>query len=283
MRLVCQRRVEEAQLLVDRFKIAQRVGAGAVEQVNEHTAALDVAQEFQPKPDALVCAFQQAGDVDQDNLPVVDLGHAQRRLDGGEGIVGDLGPRGADHAQQRRLAGVGHADDADVGHQLKFQFQPQFVARFALFGQARRRIARRLEGGIAAAAAPTLRHDELLPGFGQVGQQFSRVGVAHQRPRRHGQAQIGPVGARAVGAAAVVAPLGAVVYVVLEVEERVQPKIDIEHDVAAAPAGAAIGPATRHILLLAERHHPVAAAACLRIDSCSIIKHGCIVREKAKE
>ena len=38
-----------------------------------------------------------------------------------EGIVGDLGPRGGDARDERGLAGVGVADQADVGQQLEFE------------------------------------------------------------------------------------------------------------------------------------------------------------------
>ena len=68
---------------------------------------------------------------------------AELRLERGEGVVGDLGPGRGDRAEQRALAGVGHADEADVGDELQFQPEPAFLALGAGLGVARGLVGRR--------------------------------------------------------------------------------------------------------------------------------------------
>jgi hypothetical protein len=69
------------------------------------------------------------------------------------------------------------------------------------------------------------------------------------------------------------AALGALVNVMLEMVERIQPQVDVENDVATAPAVAARRAAAWHILLAAKGDDTVAAIACLYKDACLIKKH----------
>ncbi len=263
-------------------KVAQRVRAGAVEQVDQHATAFDVAQEFQPQPDAFVRAFEQAGNIDQHHLAMIDLGDAQRRLDGGEGIVGDLG-----------LAALTTLSSVDLPA-LGTPMMPTSATSFSSssiqasspgspFSARRGAVLRAvLKAALPRPPRPPLGDDHFLPRVGQVGQHLAGVGVAHDGAGRHGDAQVGASGARAVSAAAVSAKLCAMVDAVLQVVEGVQPRIDHEGHTAATPAVAAVGAAARDIFLFAEGNDAVAAAACFYIDSCAIIKHVCIVREMGR-
>ncbi len=91
-------------------------------------------------------------------------------MQGGEGIVGDLRLGGGDGGQQGRLAGVGQADEADVGDQLQAQPDPQLLAGPAGFGVARRAVGGGFELGVAAAAVAALGEHGLLARVGQVGE-----------------------------------------------------------------------------------------------------------------
>ena len=92
LRLVHELGVEQLQFLVDGLVIAQGIWADAVQQVNEHARALDVAQERMPQAYAGVGALDQPRDIGQDDLAVVYDRHAQARLQSSEGIIGDLRP-----------------------------------------------------------------------------------------------------------------------------------------------------------------------------------------------
>ncbi len=275
--LVGQCRIEEDHLLVDGFEITQRVRAVAGEDVNECTRALDVAQKLVPQPDAFMRALHQSGNVGQDDLAMIDFGHTQIGGDRGKGVVRDFRFGRTDDTQQSGLARIGDADDADVGHKLEFELQPLFFAGFALFGQARRLVAGRLEGGIAAAAAAAGRDQRFLALPGQVGHDGACLGLAHKRAGWNRDAQIRTVGAGLVGAAAVDAPFGPIVYLILERCKRIEPGIDIENDVAAPAAVAAVGPPSGDEFFPPERDDAVAAISSFHIDSCFIEKHSVIV------
>ena len=93
---------------------------------------------------------------------LVDAHDAQIRRERGERIVGDLGPRRRDRADQRALAGVGHAEEADVGEHLELEVQPPLLALFAGRELARRAVGARLEVDVAEAACAALRDERLL-------------------------------------------------------------------------------------------------------------------------
>ena len=78
------------------------------------------------------------------------LDDAELRLERGERVVGDLRPGGGDRAQQRALAGVGHADQADVGDQLQLEPEVSLLAFGAGLGVARGLVGRRFEMPVAA-------------------------------------------------------------------------------------------------------------------------------------
>ena len=130
--------------------------AGAVDQMQQHAAALDVAEEAVAEARAFVRAFDQAGNVGQHELAAVALDHAELRVERGEGIVGDLRLGRAHRGEERRLAGVRQPDQAGVGDQLQPQPDPALLAVLAGIGVARRAVGRRLEMRVAEAAVAAL-------------------------------------------------------------------------------------------------------------------------------
>ena len=82
------------------------------------------------------------------------------------------------------------------------------------------------------------------------------VGAVHQRAHAV---------AAAFGLVAPAAPEG------LQVAQRV---VAAQHDVAAAAAVAAVGPALGHARLAPEGQRPVAAPSGLDLDPCAIGQHG---------
>ena len=267
LRLARERGVERREFGVDGFEIFERVGRRAVEQVHEQARALDVPQEFVAEALSLVRAFDQAGNVGDDERGlVVERDHAQVRREGRERIVGDLGPCVRDDRKEGGLAGVGHADQADVGDQLQLQQQPAFFAGRAMLGDTRRLVGWLGKGGVAAPAPPAARREKGLPLLPQVGQQFAAVGVAQQGAERHPQVQVWRIFAVPVAAGAGAARLGFVVGVALEGREGVQPPVCHEQHVAAAAPMPAVGPAEWNEFLAAERNDAIAAVAGFHVD-----------------
>ena len=103
--------------------------ARRVDQVHQRAAALDMAEEAVAEPVAFVRALDQAGNVGEHEVAVVDLHHAEAGMQRGEGIVGDLRPRRRDGGEQRRLARVRQPDEADVGDQFQAQNDRALDAR----------------------------------------------------------------------------------------------------------------------------------------------------------
>ena len=83
--------------------------------MDEHGRAGDVAQEAVAEALAGGGAGDQAGHVGQDEVVVAGPHHPQHRLQGGERVVGHLGPGRRGPGDDARLAGVGEADQAGVG------------------------------------------------------------------------------------------------------------------------------------------------------------------------
>ena len=69
---------------------------------------------------------------------------AEVRIQRRERIVGDLRPRGRNRADQRRFAGVGQAQQADVGDHLELEPSSRALARQARAALARRAVLARL-------------------------------------------------------------------------------------------------------------------------------------------
>ena len=114
--------------------------------MDDDRGALNVLEELDAEAVAEVGAFDEAGQVgDGEGLGVgklADLDDAEVWFEGGEGVVGDLGPGGGEARDEGGLADVGVADQAGVGEQAEFE------AVGALFsGTAELVLARGLMGG----------------------------------------------------------------------------------------------------------------------------------------
>ncbi len=89
--------------------------------MQQHAAALDMAEEAVAEAGALMRAFDQAGNVGQHEFAAVDADHAELRMQRGEGIVRDLRLGRADGREEGRLAGIRQADQTGIGDQLQAQ------------------------------------------------------------------------------------------------------------------------------------------------------------------
>ena len=96
-------------------------GVGDVDEVDDDAGALDVAEELDAEAVAEVCAFDEAREIGYgEGLGVgefADLDDAEVGFEGGEGVVGDLGPGGGEAGDEGGLADVGVADEAGVGEE----------------------------------------------------------------------------------------------------------------------------------------------------------------------
>ena len=193
----------------------------------------------------------------------------------GEGIVSDLRLGGRDGGEEGRFAGVREADEADVGDQFQAQHDRALDPRLAGVGAARRAVGRGGEMGVAEAAVAACGHDDALARPREVGDHRARSLLEHLRADRHLQHRVGAAAARPVLAHAVYAGLGLEMLLIAKVDQRVEAVRALNHDVAAAPAVAAVGAAELDEFLAPERDAAGAAVARPDIDARLVEKfHG---------
>ena len=137
----------------------------------------------------------------------VDGHDAEVRDERRERVVGDLRARARDRADERALADVGEAEQADVGHHLELEPQVLLLPGFAGLGAARRAVVRRREVDVAAPAAAAARDDDALARGVDVEEELVRLHVEPLRADRHVDDEIAPALAVLILAAPVLAAL----------------------------------------------------------------------------
>ena len=210
--------------------------------------------------------LDDAGDVGHDEGdPLLHVDHTQVGEQGGEVVVGNLGPRLGHHGEQRGLAHVGETHQPHVGQQLELQHHLALLA-----GEPRLGKPGHLAGGggkvlvAPAAVAPPGQHKGL--GRGHVADDLIGVGVPYHGAQGHLDDQILPILAGAALALAVHAVARSVFALVAEVHQGGHMAVHLEEDVSSPASVAAVGPAGGHVLLPVEGHGPVAAVAGLDGD-----------------
>src|SRR5262247_3800699 len=233
----------------------------AVDEMQEHAAALDVAEKTVAESRAFMRALDQARNISEYELAAVDLDHAELGMQCRERVVGDLRLGRAHRREEGRLARVGQPDNAGVRNQLEAQPDRELLARLAGIGMARRTVGRTLEMGVAEAALTAAREHRPLTYIGEVREQGLAILLVDLRAGRHLEHDIVAARAVAVLAHAAAAVLGFEMLLVAVVDEGVEP-IDRLHDhVAALAAVAAVRPAELDEFLAPERHAAVPAVA----------------------
>src|ERR1700730_17206074 len=89
-------------LRAHRLVSATRVLAGAVNQMQQYAAALDMAEEAVAEAYALMGTFYQARNVGEHEFSAANIDHAELRMQRGERVIGNLRLGGADGGEERR-------------------------------------------------------------------------------------------------------------------------------------------------------------------------------------
>ena len=190
-----------AQLVLDHVEVVERVAArldgGGVDDVHEGRAALDVAQEVVAEAATVGGTLDQAGHVGDGERHVTGADDAEVGHQGGERVVGDLGPRARHGRDQRRLAGAREADQADVGDDLELEAHVDLVAGLAEEREAGSLALGAGQRGVAEAAATALGDDHLGAGTDHVAEDLAVEGL-DQRAVGHGEVHVAAVGTVAV-------------------------------------------------------------------------------------
>src|SRR6516162_2422287 len=192
--------------------------------------------------------------------------HAELRLQGGKWVIGDLGPSARDGREEGRLAGVGQADETDIGNQLQAQPHPGLSPAPAGIGAARRTIGRTLVMHVAETAVTTLQEDPPLARAGEIGEDLAVLGIHDLGADRNLQDQIfaSCTGALAAGAGPAVGC--AKMLTIPKVDQGVEIIGHDKDDVAASAPVTAIGAAKLDKLLAAKARAAAPAVTALQVD-----------------
>ena len=264
------------QLCIDGGKIFFWVppfAARYIHHMQQHAAALYMAQKIVPQAHAVGRALNQARNVGRHKAGLgPHAHHAQHGRKRGEVVIGYFGLCGADGADERRFAHIGKANQPHVGNQLQLQLHLQLFAGQAGLGKARNLPRGRGKVHVAPAALAALCHHHGLVGR-DVGNDKAAFGLFHQRAARHADDKVLRVFSVAARAAAVFAARRRILALIAEIHQGGKVWVGHKHNVAAAPAVAAVRPAGRHIFFPVERNGAVAALARLQEYFCGVDKH----------
>jgi len=292
-RFFAKRFVKRAKFAIDDFEGVHGVGVGeiaGVDQVNEKPRAFDMTQETDAEAGAFVRAFDQAGQVGNDEgaadivaffagaaagrlRHAIGADNTEIRLERGERIICNFWTRRGNDGNQRGLAGIWKTDQANISEQFQFEPQMAFFAGIAVLVFAWRLMPGLREILIATASASAVRDQDALAGRGEVGDGFAGVFVVGDGAYRHEQSHVVAGVAGAIRPFPVAAAVGFEFAVVAIAQQRVVVWIGFKLDAAAASAIAAGRSAARNIFFAAECDAAIAAVARFYVDFGFIDKH----------
>lgn len=149
------------------------VDSGHVEDDEEFFAAFDVPEESVAETFVFAGAFNESGDVGQHDgaVFVFVIDDADGGVEGGEGVGGNSGAGVGKVSGEAGFAGIGKADEADVGDGFKDEFKVSIFSGFAGCALAGNAVDGGFEVDVAEAAPAAIQEGE---GFFVVQDFFDR-------------------------------------------------------------------------------------------------------------
>jgi len=265
---------QHLELLVRRHAVPRR----EIEQHQQDPGSFDVAEELMAQPLPVACPLDQPRNVGQHHLePIIHPHHAEVRLEGREGIVGDLRLGRRDAADERRFPDVREADDGNVGHQLELEPEPPLFAVLALLGERRRPSLVAQKPRVASATLPCLRCEPAVTMVEKIGQRLSARMIEHDGTLRDLDLEVAPPGAVTIAATAMHATLTFAMRMIPKREQRRHISIGNEPDRAPVTAIAAIRAPLRHVGFAPKRNTARATITALDVDVALVdeVGHAC--------
>ena len=242
--------------------------------MDDHLGPFNMAQEFMAQANALRSALNQAGNVrDHEALRAVHVHHAQVRNDGGEMIIGDLGPCVGDPGKQGGFSHIGEADQTNIRDHFQLQQKlklPGRLSRLGIFGGLHG------AGGImlvAVSALSTGQKHHTAVFSGHIRDDASALRLPDDGPFGNLEDDVLSVLSAAVALSALLAVPGLILTDVPEICQGVQTLVHLKDHVAPSSAVSAVGAAVWHIFFSAEGNMAVATLAASDIDSRSVCEH----------
>src|SRR5678815_2490763 len=223
---------------------------------------------------AEVSALDQPGNVgDHERLIVIVGDDSEIRLEGGKGIVGDLGSCRRDARDQGGLSGVRKANQSDIGEKLQLQSKFFLFARQSVLGAAGRAVYRRCKVSVPMTAAAPGRDQHALARLGEIVKQFAGFKVVDYRSERDSDFQILAILSMPVAAFAMAAAARTKDMLVTKLQESVVLVAGDDVDAAAVPAVSATRPAPGNEFFPPEGDASVATVSSTHGDLGFVDEH----------
>jgi hypothetical protein len=224
-----------------------------------------VTKETVTKTATVGGTFDQAREIGNDEFKIVFYPDDTKvGFERGEGVIGNLGFCGGNARDEGRLAHTWETDEGDIGHQLKFEIEPLFLADFTLFSKGGGAANIREETGVALSTATARSRHPAITLVNKVGKHRSFEIVDHGALGDIDD-QIVSTGTVHLLALAMNPVLGTAMRMVFEGKQRRDISISDKPDIAASATIATIGTTFGHVRLAAKRY-----AACAAVSAFDI-------------
>src|SRR5205809_5346431 len=157
--------------------------------MHQQAGALNVAQKLCPQPRSGVSAFNQSGNIRNNETLYVrlfsDSDNPEIRLQRGKRIIGDLRTRGRNAGNQSGLSYVRKSDKRHVSQQFQFEPVSSFLSRAAGLALTWRLMCGGRKPGIASSTASATSNDDGFVGTREIVDSFSGFVVIENCADRH--------------------------------------------------------------------------------------------------
>ncbi len=249
-----------------------------VDQVDDRTGSLGMAEEVVPEPGPLGSALDEPRNICENNpANLVENGDADIGRERRKWVIRDFRGRTGEAAEQGGLAGIGQAHEPDIGDEFEFEAEEELLTGLAFGGFSGCLIGGTFEMLVAVAAFTALGDDDAVTGA-DVVEDFLGFFVEDDGARGYSDDQIGGGFSVLLLASALLAVLGTPEADTLEVDEGIEPGVCDEDDIATFAAIAAVGASLGQEWASMEGETAVAAVAGADLDDGAIYEHGARVR-----
>ena len=225
-----------------------------------------------PEAGAFRCAFNQSGNISQDNILAETADDAEVGCQGGEMIIPHFRPGAGDNAQDRTFPHVRVSDQANVGD--RFQFKPErtdlgFYAGFRKIRSLAGRCGKML---IAPSAFSAFQQYPRFAGLIHISHHTSCGVVINHRAHRNFNCQVFPAFAGASVGLAVLTVFSGVFALEAKIKQRMHVHIGVDQDIPACAAVPAVRSAVDDKLFPMEGSGSIAAVSGFGCDFYTVNK-----------
>ena len=215
------------------------------------------------QPDSLVGAGDKTRDIGHPDCGVVVVNdRSDNGMQGCKRVRSHFRMRVTDDGQQRRLSGIGVADNADVRHYLQFQGDELLFPLHPVRMLARRPVPWPLPMAIAQSTLATLCHHKCHSVRHEIAKRIAACLVMHNCPARHRNHQVGSIPTMTILALAMPPVLRMPLRHIEDAYQGIDVLVGAQNHIPAPAAVTAIRAASLNEFFTAETDTAVPSVAC---------------------